>query len=233
MNTLLDTLITGPLKDFLHRVLEFLPALMTSVIIFALGFLVGWVLKSVLVRILTMVNTDRFCTKVGISQVWQKVGITDTPTAIIGKSVYWLAVFVFIIIALYALQIPAIGDLLQKFFLYLPNLVVAALLLTIGYILGNFLGRTVLIASVNAGIRFSALLANAVKAVVVLVAFAMALEQLGIGRGTVIVAFTILFGGFIFALSLAFGLGGKDIARDYLEKHLKEKTEDDDELRHI
>ncbi len=49
----------------------------------------------------------------------------------------------------------------------------------------------------------------------------MALEQLGIGRGAITVAFAILFGGVVLALALAFGLGGKDIAREYLEKKIK------------
>jgi len=64
----------------------------------------------------------------------------------------------------------------------------------------------------------------------------MAMEQLGIARGTVLAAFTIIFGGLVFALALAFGLGGKDIARKYLERRFKlEETEQnqDDEIKHI
>jgi hypothetical protein len=146
---------------------------------------------------------------------------------------YWLVVFIFVIIALYTLKVPALEQLLEKFFLYLPDLFVAALLIIIGYILGNFLGRATLIASVNAGVKFSRLLGEGVKIVVLLLACVMALEQLGIGRGTVIVAFTILFGGFVFALALSFGLGGKDIARQYLEGKIKGESEEKDDLTHI
>ena len=99
--------------------------------------------------------------------------------------------------------------------------------------MSNFLGRATLIASVNAGVKFSRLLAKGVKIVVLLLACVMALEQLGIGRGTVIVAFTILFGGFVFALALSFGLGGKEIARQYLEGKFKGGTEEKDDLTHI
>ena len=134
---------------------------------------------------------------------------------------------------MYTLKVPALEELLQKFFLYLPDLFVAALLIIIGYILGNFLGRATLIASVNAGVKFSRLLAKGVKAVVLLFACVMALEQLGIGRSSVIVAFTILFGGFVFALSLSFGLGGKDIAKHYLEEKVEGGTKEKDDLTHI
>jgi hypothetical protein len=81
--------------------------------------------------------------------------------------------------------------------------------------------------------RFAGLLARGVKILIFVFAFAMALEQLGIGRNIVVVAFTILFSGIVFALALAFGLGGKDIARDYLEKKFKEKEEDKDDIQHL
>ena len=67
-----------------------------------------------------------------------------------------------------------------------------------------------------------------------LFAFAMALEQLGIGRSTVIAAFTIVLGGAVLALALAFGLGGRDLARRLLEKRLKKDGDgEDDELKHL
>jgi hypothetical protein len=64
----------------------------------------------------------------------------------------------------------------------------------------------------------------------------MALEQLGIGRSTVIATFTIVFGGLVLALALAFGLGGKDLARTILEKRLKKDGDADgehDDLKHL
>jgi hypothetical protein len=199
-----------------------------------IGFVAGLILKKMLVKILSAVKTDRFCEKVGITQGFEKIGIRATPTVIIGRIAYWLVVIIFIIIALHALKVPAILELLKKLFIYLPNIAVAFLLILVGYLLGNVLGRAALLASVNAGIRSSGLLANGVKTIIVLIAFAMALEQLGIGRETVIVAFTIIFGGIVFALALAFGLGGRDMAKDYLEKRLRGKSEEkEDGFTHI
>jgi acyl-CoA synthetase (NDP forming) len=73
-----------------------------------------------------------------------------------------------------------------------------------------------------------------VKGLILLFAFVMAFEQLGIGRSTVIAAFTIAFGGAVLALALAFGLGGKDLARTYLEKRFKKDGgAGPDGLRHL
>src|SRR4030042_1992465 len=119
------------------------------------------------------------------------------------------ALVIFFIIALNALKLPAVDQLLERFLLYLPNVFIAAFLLIVGVLIGNFLGRAALIASVNAGIKQSGLLSRAVKTTVVLFAFVMAMEQLGIGRQAVLAAFTIVFGGLGRGPALGFGLEGK------------------------
>ena len=233
MEKYIGKIITEPLKEFFQRLIEFLPNLLSSVIIFFLGLLLAWIAKNVILKITKLLNIDYLCSKIGMTEPLQRVGIKGSPATLLARTCYWLVVIIFVVIALYALKVSAIENLLAEFFLYLPNIFVAALLVIVGYLLGNFFGRAALIASVNAGIRVSGFLSRVVKTIIVVFAVAMALEQLGIGRDTVVVAFTILFGGMVFALSLAFGLGGKDIAREYLEKRYKGETEKEDEIQHL
>jgi hypothetical protein len=228
-----DAILTVPLKDFLQRLVAFLPNLLSSLIIFVLGLVLGWFLKKIIVKIAKLFKADHFCAKFGVTEACEKIGIKGLPSQFIGRIFYWLVVIIFTIIALYTLKVPAIENVLEQFVLYLPNIFIAALLIIAGYLLGNFLGRTILIAAVNAGMRFAGLLARGVKILIFVFAFAMALEQLGIGRNIVVVAFAILFSGIVFALALAFGLGGKDIARDYLEKRFKEDEEEKDDIQHL
>ena len=128
---------------------------------------------------------------------------------------------------------PAIEQILERFFLYLPNIFVAVIILFFGYLLSNFLGRAALIAAVNAGWKVSGLVGRLVKLTVFLLAVTMALEQLDIGRGTIVIAFAIIFGGIVLALAIAFGLGGRDIAKEYLEKKIKGEEEKKDEISHL
>jgi len=233
MRNLLDKIIIEPLRDFLQRLVEFLPNFLSSIIIFVLGLLMAWIAKLVIIKFSKLVHLDRFFTKVGLTGVLEKIGLRESPSRILGRFFYWLLLFMFLVIALFALKIPAIEGFLENFLLYLPKIFIAVILVAIGYILGNFLGRAILIASVNAGIRFSAFLSKGVKTIIIILAFVMALDQLGIGRSTVVAAFIILFGGVVLALSLAFGLGGKDIAKDYLEKKFKKEADEKDDLKHI
>jgi hypothetical protein len=128
--------------------------------------------------------------------------------------------------------VPAIERLLERLFLYLPNLFVAIIILLIGYLLSNFFGRAALIASVNAGLKASRLIGRFVKLTIFLLAATMALEQLGIGKETIIITFAIVFGGIVLALSIAFGLGGRHMAKEYLEKKVKGE-EKKDEISHL
>jgi hypothetical protein len=137
----------------------------------------------------------------------------------------------FIIMGLDALRIPAVERLLSEFWLYLPNVITAGMIVIAGYLLGNFLGRASLIAAVNAGLPISGLVGKFVKFTVFIMAATMALELLGIGEYTVLIAFAIVFGGVVLALSIAFGFGGRDAAKDYIEKMREKKGEDD--IQHI
>ena len=98
------------------------------------------------------------------------------------------------------------------------------LILIVGWLVANFLSQAILIAAVNAGVPEAGLLARAAHWGVMLFAGATALTHLGIGKEMVLVAFGITFGGLVFALALAFGLGGRAIARDLLERRLRREA---------
>lgn len=235
MKDFIDRLLIQPLQDFYLKFREFLPNLFSALLIFIIGLILAWAVKAIIIRVFKLLKLDKLFSRLGITESLQKIAVKDTPTKFIGRIFYWLIVIIFFIIALNALRLPAVDQLLERFLLYLPNIFIAAFLLVIGVVIGNFLGRAALIASVNAGIKQSGLLSRAVKLTVVLFAFVMAMEQLGIGRQAVLAAFTIVFGGIVLALALAFGLGGRDIARTFLEGKFKKEETDEakDELKHL
>ncbi|MBN1545658.1 MAG: hypothetical protein JW902_03265 [Syntrophaceae bacterium] len=236
MDILLNKIITEPLRNFLQKLADFLPNLFSALIVFIVGLLLASAVKIVILKLFKLLKLDTLCSRMGISETMQKMALKEPPEKIIGRFFYWLTVIVFFVIALYLLQVPAIEQLLEKLLLYLPNVLIAAVILVVGVIFGNFLGRATLIASVNAGIGFAGFLCRGIKTIIILLAFVMAMEQLGIARSTVLAAFTIMFGGLVFALALALGLGGKDIARRYLERRLKQEDTDkdqEDEIKHI
>jgi hypothetical protein len=140
------------------------------------------------------------------------------------------------IVAVGALNLQIATTLLSRALAYLPRVFVALALFVLGTLLGAFIRRTVLIAAVNAGMPSARFLAAGAQAAVMALAIAMALEQLGVGRQIIVMAFAIVFGGVVFALALALGWGGHELARDALQRLFRRQPTDaapDDLRRHI
>lgn len=231
MNTF-EQILIEPLEVFYSKILLFLPNFLAAVVLFGIGLILAWLLKLIFTKIFTSLKLDAFAERMGLKSIFERGGLKESLSAMLAMFISSIVVFTFSIIALRALDMPAVERLLERLFLYLPNIFAALLLIFFGYILSNFFGRAVLIASVNAGIKASELIAKLVKTAVIITAVTMSLEQLGIGSSTIIVAFAIVFGGIVFALALAFGLGGKDIASDYLRRKFFEKDSRDD-INHL
>ena len=232
MYNFLQRVIIEPFERFFEKVLQFLPDFLSAILIFAFGIVLGFILRAVSLRLFRTIKLDKFSERSGVVEIIQKGGIREPVSLILSRIIGWLTIISFSILSLYSLEVPAIGQILERFLLYLPNVFVAAVILFFGYFLSNFLGRAALIASVNAGFKASGLMGKFVKLTIFLLAATMALEQLGIGKETIIIAFAIIFGGIVLALAIAFGLGGRNLAKKYLEKKLL-KGEDKDDIKHL
>jgi hypothetical protein len=234
MKSFINKVIVEPLREVAQGIVAFLPSLLAGIVVLVIGLGLAWLVKLLIIRVIKLLKLDAALARSGVTEALNRMAVKDTPAKLVGRTFFWLVTFIFFVLALKVMKVPVIDQLLERFLLYLPNVFVALIILTIGWLLGNFLGRAALIASVNAGIRFSSQLSRAVKGVILLFALVMAFEQLGIGRNTIIAAFTIAFGGVVLGLALAFGLGGKDLARTLLEKRLKSgKGADPDDLKHL
>jgi len=219
-------------QKFYEKLIFFLPNLLTSIFILIAGIAVGFFLKSLFLRIFRIIGLDKVSERSGTAELMKKGGLKDTVSVLLARMIGWLTVIVFAGISMSALNVPTVERLLERFFLYLPNIFIAVVILLFGYLLGNFFGRAALIASVNAGVRFSGLVSRFVKYTIFVLSATMALEQLGIGKETVVIAFAIIFGGIVLALAISFGLGGRDIAKEYLEKKIR-CDEKKDEISHL
>lgn len=216
-----ETVITEPFQKFYEKLILFLPNFLTSLFILLVGIMLGFLVKNLFSKIFRIIGIDKVSVRSGMAELMKKGGFKDTVSVLLARLIGWLTVVIFAGISMSALDVPAVEGLLERFFLYLPNIFIAAMIVLFGYLLGNFFGRAALIASVNAGVRFSNLIGKFIKYLILILSGTMALEQLGIGKGTIVITFAIIFGGIVLALAISFGLGGRDLAKDYLEKKIK------------
>lgn len=219
----LTTVVTGAWNTFATKIMAFLPELIGAIIIFVVGLIIARLLKKGAEKILKLVRFDSAGEKTGVKNFLEKGNITKTPSEIVGSLIYWFIMILVIIASFDALGLPIVSDLLNKVFIYIPNVVAAVIILTLGLLFGNLISAVVHTAASNAGLTTAEGLGKAALYAIIIFSGAIALIQLGIGEEIVASAFKITFGCTALALALAFGLGGKEMAADYLKKWLEEK----------
>jgi hypothetical protein len=237
MNDIPEKIIVGPFEGVWESLIHFLPKLLSAFAIFLVGVIVAIIFRFIFAGVLRIFGVDRFLEKSGTSEVMRKGGLKNPASVLIARFLAWVIVVIFAIISMRVLDVITVRKLLEDLLLYLPNVFTGVLVLLFGYLLSNFIGRAILISSVNAGIRAAGLIGRFVKYVIFALAVTMAIEQLGIGSNTATLAFAIVLGGIVLALALAFGLGGRDMAKEYLENLMKKKVpgegDRDDNIRHL
>ncbi len=228
-------LILEPLKDLFLKFKVFVPNLLAMLVILTIGILLAFIIKRMLIKFLTAINFDSWSDRMGFTKLMHKGDLWSKPTATLGAIVFWLLIIVTLMSGLNALQIPAIDQLVSQFFSYIPRLFSAAMILIVGYLLSGFISRAVLITAANSGFHYAKLLAEAVHTLLIVLILAMIMEQLQIAPSIVLAAFSIIFGGIVIALAIAFGVGGIDAAKRIIEKEAMPKREDEtkDEIEHI
>jgi hypothetical protein len=220
-------------RNFASAFVLFVPRLVAAAIIFAGGFLISLAVRRGIQRMMAWLHADRLAQRTGASEMLRRA---DMPTAeaLIAKVVFWIVWIGFIVSAVDTLQFEPFQGLVEEFFRFVPRFLVALLVLALGFLLGNFLWRATLLASVNAGLPGARLLSGALRVVVIAIGVVMALEQLGLASTVVLTAFAITFGAVMLGLAIAFGLGGRDAAKQLLEQQLQAKRErDEDAAPHL
>ena len=234
MTTAFSERLVSSLDAFLEAILRFLPGLLAALLIMVLGLVAAWVLKLIVTGILRAARFDRYCDGSGISLALGRADIRTSPSVLVGRVVFWLLFLSLAVAGLSAMQVAFVNQLISEFFLYLPRLVSALLILLLGFLLANFLSRAALLGAVNSGIPSPRLISVVVRLLIMVLSFAMALEQLRIAPHIVLAAFIIAFGAVMLGLALAFGLGGRDVAKGTLERQLGDRKDtDQDGFSHL
>ncbi|PIU16895.1 MAG: hypothetical protein COT19_03690 [Gallionellales bacterium CG08_land_8_20_14_0_20_59_87] len=227
-------LMLEPLQEVFVKFEAFLPNLLAMLVILAVGILLARVVRVLLLKFLRVIQFDSWSDRMGFTTLLRKGDLWLKPSAVLGGTVFWMLVIVTLMAGLGALNVAAIDTLVAQFFNYLPRVFSAAVILAIGYLFTSFISRAVLITLVNSGYHYARLLAEAIRVLLMLMILAMVMEQLQIATNVVLAAFSILFGGIVIALAIAFGVGGIDTARRIVEqKFAEEPPKAPDDIEHL
>lgn len=232
MQSLLRDSFTEPFARLGQEFAHVLPGLITVFVILVFGGIVAALARLLVFHALRLFRFDRLAARAGLSDVIEHTHVFRSPSDFAARVVQGFLWLVIILAALGAIQSPLADTLLARFVNFVPAFVAAALILLLGSFVSKFLARSALLAAVNAQWAGARLIAGGVRILVMVMAVAMALEEMHIGRTVLLVSFAIVFAGFVIAASIAFGLGGRDIARTWMETKIQKTLPEDDQLFH-
>jgi len=228
-------MIVSELSQALHEMARgfahFLPRIIVMLILAALGWVIAYVVKVVLRSILRLVKFDKLSENAGASQLLSKAAL-PSPAEVLSRFVFWIAWLGFILLGVSGLGILGLQEQVARFFLFLPRLFVAMFIMFFGLLAASFFSRAALLAAVNANVPSPRVLSLAVRSIIIVFVLSIVFEELGLAEQTMLVAFGIAFGALMLGLAIAFGMGGRDLARRFLEKKIVrgKKEENEDEL---
>jgi hypothetical protein len=215
---------------------DFLPRLLVMLILFALGWLIAMVARAIVRRGLALARFNTLSESAGTAKLLRDAALPE-PVDLVAGLTFWIVWVVFLLLGINALGVVALQEQISRVLLFLPQIFVAVLILFLGFLLANFLGRGALLAAVNADLPFASLLSWFVRLMVVLLTITMALEQIALANRTVLIAFSIFFGAVMLGLAIAFGVAGQDLARRVLLKYFSAaeaaKEEEEEDFTHL
>jgi hypothetical protein len=223
--------LSTTMQEIAGSIGQFLPRLMVMLLVVVIGWLIAYVLKSIVRSILRFANFDRISQDAGAAQFLKNAALPSS-TELLSRFVFWVAWVGFMLAGINFLGIAGLEEQISNFFVFLPRLFVALFVLFFGLWAASFFSRAVLLAAVNADLPSPRLISFTIQTLIILFTISMACEAVGIAHRTVLVAFALILGSLMLGLALAFGLGGQDLARRYLERRLQhpKKEEREDEL---
>lgn len=202
----------------IRQVADFLPKLLVALVLLFVGWILAKLTRAAVKRLLALAHFDRLAEKTGIEEFLKHGDMHITFSGIISEVSYWLVLLVVLVTISSSLGLTAVAELFNRVALYLPNVIVAVLIVIFGTLLARFINRLVFAWLRNLGVEGALTISTMSEYAVQIFAVFVALEQLAIATHLLTTAFAILFGAVCLALALAFGLGGRDWAAGVIRK---------------
>ncbi len=219
----IQQIISDSISAFLRGIGDALPNILAAIVILIIGWIIAKLLKAGVARLLKLVKFPTLTQRAGIDGFLAKGDVHQSSTDLIAVLVYWLVMLIVLVTAVNALGLEVASQLLNQILLYIPNIIVAVVVVAVGLYAANFVSALVKTAAANAGIEQANLVAALSRWALIIFTLAIALDQLRIGRDLVVNGVLIIFGAAALAAALAFGLGAREVVGDYLNERYGKK----------
>lgn len=203
-------------NNMVNGAIDYIPRLVTALIILFVGWLLAKVIATIVQRLGERLRLDDLLERTGIKAGLEKAQIGRSGAELLGKLIYWMIFLNFILLSLESLGLNAAVEPLRALIAFMPRLLAALITLTAGVLLAQFLGRAAQAAMSGMGVEFHQEVGQGVNILLIIMIVVVVLEQLGINASIMTNIFTNVITIAVAGLALAFGLGGRHVARSVL-----------------
>lgn len=211
--------LTRSFQNLSAGIIDFIPELVVAIVIFVVGWLIGAGLGRLVAQVVRSVKVDNALRSAGFEEVISRAGFSLDSGKFLGALVKWFVIIVFLVAALDVLGLTQVNVFLQEVvLLYLPQVIVAVLILLVAAVVAEVAQNLVVGAAKAAHMPSAHFLGNVSRWAIWVFAILAALDQLNVATAFVQTLFTGIVVAVSLAVGLAFGLGGQDAASRYLEK---------------
>ncbi|HEY9531647.1 MAG TPA: hypothetical protein VIQ55_09660 [Burkholderiales bacterium] len=211
-------MLLEPLRVSLRQLGDLLPRLLVALVVLIAGWLIAKAVRFAIVKGLRAVNFHVVTERAGLDAFLHNGGIESDTTDLLGMLVYWLVILGALVVGFNTIGLAYVTDLLGRIILFVPKVMVALLILAFGAYFARFIGNAITAYCRNVHLQDAELLGRLAQYAIVTFVVLIALDQVNIGGDIVRQSFLIVLAGLVFALALAFGLGGKEWAAELLDR---------------
>ena len=199
-----------------NEIAGFLPNLAGALVILILGYFVARIASAVVRRLLAAVGFDRLGDRTGIADMLRRINVERTASYILGRIVFWILMLTFLLSASESLGLDRLSATINSLVQYLPRVLGAVFILSIGLFAATFSRDAVRGAAANVGSRHANTLGQTTYVLLAVIAAALAIGQLELETALLTVAVAVVITSAGVAAALAFGLGSRDVAGNVL-----------------
>ncbi len=217
LNALAIEAVTRPASEMLNTILGALPGIFAAFLIIAIAYVVGRIVAGLVTNFLAGVGFDRLPSHLGVKQ--QATPNGKTPSQIVGFLVLLGVILLAVMQAMPMLGFTIVADLMAKFLIFAGNVIVGLIIFGLGLYIAKVVADTIHAANVT----YANVLAPVARAAIWILAGAMALRQMGLAQDIVNLAFGLALGSVAVAAAIAFGIGGRDAAKQLVDEFVERR----------
>ena len=211
--------ITGSFQGIWGGTIALLPNLIAAIVIFIIGWIIGSLVGRLISHLIKAIKLDTALEQAGFGNVMKRAGMNLNSGAFIGGLVEWFIIVAFLVASFEVLGLTQVNIFLQNVvLLYLPQVIVAVLILLVSVVIADALSKIVVGTARAAGVKSAGFLGSVTKWAIWIFALLTALVQLGIAVSFIQTLFTGVIVALALAFGLAFGLGGQEAASKWIER---------------